>query len=73
MRISAEFETRAYPELRLIRPTENELEFMASLRLKVSGGNKCRLTEPGSNPNRSRKVLENLVLIGNVSSGVPWI
>ncbi len=62
MWISAEFEIRAYPETRPSCPAENERVFMAALPLKVSGGNNCRLTEPDSNPNWSRKVSENSIL-----------
>ena len=55
MQVATALETRAYPETRYTCPTENAHVFMASLSQRVSGDNKCRLTEPDSNPNRFRK------------------
>ena len=69
MWISTKFETRAYPEIWPACRTETELEFMASLSLRGNPGNKSYLIEPGSNPNRSRKVFETMALSIAVHSG----
>ncbi len=58
-------ETRAYPVPLSIHTAENELEFMAWLSLIVSGGNKCRMIEPSSNPNRFRKSADKLTSKGS--------
>ncbi len=68
MLISAASETRAYPELRPSCPTENELEFMASLFRRASPVDKSYPIEPNSNG--SRKVSEYWILITLVPFGL---
>ena len=63
MQISAAYKIRPYPETHPSCLTENELLFIAVLFLKASRGDKCRLTEPDSNPNLSRRVFENWVFV----------
>ena len=69
MHIFTSFEIRAHPETRPSCSTGNELEFMASLLLGASSGNKFYPIEPGPNPKLYRKVFENSILIGAARFG----
>ena len=69
MHISDSFETRDYPETRPSCSIENELEFMASVFQRASPGDKSCSIEHDPNPNKSRKVFENWILIGIAHSG----